>query len=165
MSYIETSRLILRTWLLPADVEPLAAMYGDPEVVSMLPFGVRSVEQTREIIARMVADYEREGLSLWPVVLKSTGALIGTCGLVGSRTDKTAELGFAFGREYWGQGYAFEAARATIDFGLQVLGKREIFALVQPENQRCVRLVNRLGMRFDRVVRAKRRDLLRYVVH
>jgi [ribosomal protein S5]-alanine N-acetyltransferase len=162
VSFIETERLLMRTWL-PADVEPLAAIYGDPEVVAMLPFGVRDVEQTRAIVARMTADYERDGLALWPVVLKSTGAMIGTCGLMGPRGERLAEIGFAFARAYWGQGYAYEAARATIEFGRAELGKNQIFALVRFENQRCVGLMHRLEMRFDRVVRAKRADLLRYV--
>lgn len=162
MSFIETDRLLMRTWL-PADLEPLAAIYGDPDVVAMLPFGVRTLEQTREIIAKMTADYEREGLALWPVVLKSTGELIGTCGLMGTRGDRTAEIGFAFGRAYWGKGYAFEAAGATIELGRKGLGKQQIVALVRFGNERCIRLVNRVGMRFDRVVRARKHDLLRYV--
>jgi [ribosomal protein S5]-alanine N-acetyltransferase len=162
LSFIETDRLLLRSWL-PADVEPLAAIYGDPEVVAMLPFGVRDVPQTRDIIARMTADYEREGIALWPVVLKSTGELIGSCGLMGTRGGSVAEIGFAFARAFWGKGFAHEAAQATIEFGRGSLHMREIFALVRFENQRCVALMHRLGMRFDRVVRAKRADLLRYV--
>ena len=164
MSFIETPRLLLRTWL-PADVEPLAEIYGDPEVTRYLPFGVRSIDQTREAIAKMVADYEREGESLWPVVLKESGVLIGACGLMGARTSPEAELGFAFARAAWGHGYALEAAHATLNFGFSALGKREIGALVQFENKRCIELMHRLEMRFDRVVRANRADLLRYVKH
>lgn len=162
MSFIETPRLLLRTWL-PADEAPLAAIYGDPAVVAMLPFGVLDLQQTREKIATMAADYEREGLALWPVVLKSNGELIGVCGLMGKRGESEAEFGIAIARTHWGEGYASEAARATIDFGVGALGKTRIIALVRFENQRCVKLMHRVGMRFDRVVRMRRADLLRYV--
>ncbi len=149
MSYIETARLLLRTWL-PADIAPLAAIYGDTE------------EATRAAVERMSRDYERDGMSLWPVVLKTSGTLIGACGLIGVRDGEQAELGLTLARAYWGEGYAYEAGAATLAFGFATLRARSIVALVGFENARCIRLVNRLGMRFDRVVRERRRELLRY---
>lgn len=168
MSYIETERLIIRTWM-PADVASLAAIYGDAETMQYILSGTKTLEQTREAIAKMVEAHERDGCSMWPVVLKENSELIGSCGLMKTDEDGKLELGFAFAPAARGHGYAIEAARGVLDFGFNQLHARTIVALVHFFNAPSIALAYKLGMQFDRVVRMKRgnrgADVLRYVRH
>jgi [ribosomal protein S5]-alanine N-acetyltransferase len=168
MSYIETERLLLRTWM-SLDAAPLAAIYGDPETMQYILSGTKTLEQTREAIAKMIEANERDGCSLWPVVLKANSELIGSCGLM--KTDRAGELelGFMFAAAARGHGYAIEAARGVLDYAFHQMHARTVIALVHLFNAPSIALVNKLGMQFDRVVRMKRgnrgADVLRYVCH
>ncbi|MGA7569326.1 MAG: GNAT family N-acetyltransferase [Candidatus Aquilonibacter sp.] len=168
MSYIETERLILRTWM-SGDAPALAAIYGDPETMKYILSGTKTLEQTRALILQMAEAQERDGCSMWPVVLKESSELIGSCGLMKTERNDVLELGFAFAPQAHGQGYAYEAAQGVLAFGFQQLHAPSIIALVDPFNAPAVTLVNKLGMRFDRVVRMKRAqrgaDVLRYERH
>ena len=168
MSYIETERLILRTWM-QTDAPALAAIYGDPETMQYILSGTRTLEQTRAAIVQMAQANERDGCSMWPVVLKENSGLIGTCGLMKTERERVFELGFAFAPQARGKGYAREAGLGVLQFGFDQLHARSIIALVHPFNGPCIELVNKLGMRFDRVVRMKRAqrgaDVLRYERH
>ena len=168
MSYIETQRLIVRTWM-PNDASALAAIYGDPETMKYILSGTKTLEQTRTAIAEMIAAQERDGCSMWPVVLKENSALIGSCGLMKTDEAHVFELGFAFAPQARGKGYAYEAARGVLAFGFGQIHARSIIALTDPFNTPSIALINKLGMRFDRVVRMKRgqrgADVLRYVCY
>jgi len=168
MSYIETERLIVRTWM-PNDASALAAIYGDPDTMKYILSGAKTLEQTRVAIAQMIEAQERDGCSMWPVVLKENSELIGSCGLMKTDEAQVLELGFAFAPQARGKGYAYEAARGVLAFGFGQLRARSVIALVSPFNARAVALVNKLGMRFDRVVRMHRAqrgaDVLRYVCY
>ena len=165
MSYIETERLLLRTWM-PSDVVPLAAMYGDAETMQYILSGTKTLEQTREAIAKMVEADERDGCALWPVVLKENSELIGSCGLMKTDRPGELELGFMFAPAARGHGYAIEAARAVMDFAFSRPDVRSVIALIDPLNARSIALIYKLGMHFDRLVRMKRgnrgADVLRY---
>jgi RimJ/RimL family protein N-acetyltransferase len=168
MSYIETERLILRTWM-SGDAPALAAIYGDPDTMKYILSGTKTLEQTRALIVQMAEAQEHDGCSMWPVVLKESSELIGSCGLMKTERDGVLELGFAFAPQARAQGYAYEAAQGVLTFGFEQLHAPSIIALVDPFNARAVALVNKLGMQFDRVVRMKRArrgaDVLRYERH
>ncbi len=168
MSYIETERLLLRTWM-ALDAAPLAAIYGDPETMQYILSGTKTLEQTREAIANMAQANERDGCAMWPVVLKTSSELIGSCGLMKTDQPGELELGFVFARSARGHGYAIEAARGVLEFAFHRPDTRSVVALVHPFNAPSIALVNKLGMGFDRVVRMKRgnrgADVLRYVRH
>ena len=110
MSYIETERLIVRTWM-SGDAPALAAIYGDPETMKYILSGTKTLEQTRALIVQMGEAQERDGCSMWPVVLKESSELIGSCGLMKTERERVLELGFAFAPQARGKGYAYEAAR------------------------------------------------------
>jgi len=161
MSYLETDRLILRTWM-PSDVDALHELYDDVEVTRYLPGGRRTREQVREWIDAAIEEQDREGFSLWPVVRKDDGRVIGLCGL--HRRDGKVEIGWALKRDAWGAGYGTEAARAVLDYAKTVLRLRGISAIVDPRNRASIAMINRLGLRFDRVFRDRGGDALRYLV-
>jgi ribosomal-protein-alanine N-acetyltransferase len=113
-------------------------------------------------VDQAIVEQEHEGFSVWPVVRKDTGKLIGRCGLH-RMPDGEVEVAWIFARDQWGHGFATEAARAAIDYAKDVARLSNVCALVFPMNSASVAVANRLGMRFDRIVRAYQRDLLKYV--
>jgi RimJ/RimL family protein N-acetyltransferase len=102
-------------------------------------------------IARMQAHYDDHGFSEWAAEMPGEPSLIGAVGLnwVPHKTAFTpaVEIGWRLARAYWGQGYAYEAARAVIDDAFGPLGLREIVALTVPANRRSWGLMERLGIR------------------
>ncbi|HVA27341.1 MAG TPA: GNAT family N-acetyltransferase [Candidatus Baltobacteraceae bacterium] len=162
MSFIETERLIVRTWM-HSDIESVAALMADADVMRFIPGGVRAREVAVAWMDRAIEEQDREGFSLWPVVRRSDGRVIGYCGLH-RMPDGAVEIAWIFERAAWGFGYATEAARAVLDYARENTHVRGIVALIDPWNRASIALAGRLGLRFDRLVRAYKRDLLRYLV-
>ena len=112
---------------------------------------------------------ERDGCSMWPVVLKESSELIGSCGLMKTKVPGELELGFVLAPAARGQGYAVEAARAVLAFGFEQLARAVGDGLRHPFNAPSIAVVNKVGMRFDRLMRVTRgqrgADVLRYVRH
>lgn len=161
MAFIETDRLILRTWM-PSDAARLHEMLCDPDVTRHLIPRERTLQSTREWIERQSEAEEAYGFSVWPVIRKEDGRLIGRVGL--HRTSAgLVEIAWVFERSAWGCGYATEAAHAVLELAHGPLGIPHVYAHVAFQNVRSIATVYRLGMRFDRVVRAYKRDVLRYV--
>ncbi len=164
MSFIETPRLLIRTWM-ASDAAALEAIYGDGETMRYIGRGYPQglpPETTRAALAAMIARYESDGIGVWPVVLKESGELIGACGLQPlPKTDET-EIAFLFNKAFRGKGYAYEAAAAVMEFGFAQARVPRIVAVVNPRNARSIALINKLGMRFEGVVRAYQSDLLKY---
>jgi RimJ/RimL family protein N-acetyltransferase len=163
MSYIETERLIMRTWM-PSDAPALYAMAQKPEVTRYLIRQNPTMEQVQAWIVHETDLQEMDGFSCWPVVRKGDGALIGRCG-PRRMPEGWVEIAWVFDSAFWGQGYAGEAASAVIDYCFTARHLSEVYALINPDNKASIALAYRLGMQFDRVIRAYRRDLLRYVRH
>lgn len=164
MSFIETQRLLLRAWMVPADVDDAFGIFGDPEVMRFIPRGVVPHDEMAAFLERLESVAEREpGLGLWPVVEKESRAVVGACGIVHVPGTHDVEIAWHFARRAWGRGYATEAARAVLAYGFSDLGLPRIYALVDRMNHRSIAVTQRLRMRYDRIVRAYRRDLMRYV--
>ena len=145
---LETDRLILRH-LTMDDLDPLAALYRDPDVRRYFPDGVRTHEQTRAEL-RWVIDvyYAQYGYGLWATILKETGAFIGRCGLlpweIGGRTE--VEVAYLLDKEHWGRGLATEAARGIADHAFATLPVDRLICLIDPANDASRRVAARIGM-------------------
>ena len=163
MSFIETPRLFLRTWMLPGDAVDGQELFDDEEVMRYIPHSFAKSADSIRIIEFMTAMNEREGFGFWPVIAKGDGALVGECGL--ARIDDTPqiEIGWMFKRKYWGNGYATESARAVLDYAFEHLRAPRVYALIDRMNARSIAVANRLGMTYDRIVRQYHQDLMRYV--
>jgi RimJ/RimL family protein N-acetyltransferase len=151
---ITTDRLLLRRWR-AEDIDPFAAICNDHEVMRYIGCGAtRSRDQSAAAILAYETGWEEKGYGLFAVELLDGNSLIGFTGL----TEPTflpeimpaVELGWRFARQSWGSGYATEAARAALDFGLATLRMPEIVSIYQAENRASERIVEKLGMRFDR---------------
>lgn len=163
MSFIETERLLIRKWQLPRDLNDAFAMYGDPQTMHFIPGGACSPDQVHAYLERKIAHDERDGFGIWPVVHKTDQRVIGECGITqipGHEPD--IEMAWIYNSAYHGHGYATEAARAVMAFAFQELQIACLYALIDRFNAKSIAVANRLGMRYDRVVRAYKRDLMRY---
>jgi RimJ/RimL family protein N-acetyltransferase len=148
---VETDRLLLRRWR-ASDAVPLAAMNADPEVMRFIGRGaVLGRGLSDELLTRFEAEWRERGFGLWAVEERSApGQLLGFCGLTVPmflpELLPTVEVGWRLARGAWGKGIATEAARAALAFGFEEHGMREILAIVNPENQRSLRVAEKLGM-------------------
>ncbi len=162
MSFIETERLALRTWM-PGDAEAAYAIYGDSEAMRFVPGGAVAHDAIPAWIEALMHSSEGAEAGVWPAILKSERRIVGAFGIAPSPWGDT-ELSWMLARGDWGHGYATEAVRAVIGYAFSQLHVRRIYAAVDLADARSVALAYRAGMRFDRVVRARHRDVLRYAI-
>lgn len=153
MTVIETERLLLRK-LTRDDAEFILDLLNQPSFLRYIgDKGVRNIEDAvRYLETGPLASYERVGFGLYLVELKKTGAPIGLCGLLKRDTLPDADVGFALLPDYRSQGYAFEAASAVMTYGREVLGLRRILAITSPDNHDSIRLLEKIGLRFEGLV-------------
>jgi RimJ/RimL family protein N-acetyltransferase len=163
VTILETERLTIRQWDTAADLDDAVAIYGDPQTMRFIPCGALDREQTARLITRMAERERQHGFGIWPVVHKNDGRVIGECGITYiPEYGNDVEIAWIFNRAYHGKGYASEAARAVKELALAKLRLPQLFALIDRENAPSIAVANRLAMRFDRIIRAYKRDLMRY---
>jgi len=91
------------------------------------------------------------GYGLWAVVEKSSGQIIGMCGLIKRPNLDHADLGYAFLPEYFGKGFAFEACTASIAAASRDFGLPQLLAIVNPDNTPSRHLLEKLGFRLQEI--------------
>jgi ribosomal-protein-alanine N-acetyltransferase len=154
MIVVETDRLSHRP-LTANDAEFIRELLNDADFLRFIgDRGVRTVEDARRYIAEgPVASYAQHGFGLWLVELRSDRTPIGICGLLKRDVLPEVDIGFAFLPSYRAQGLAHESAAAVLDHAISRLGLRRVAAVVNPENAASIRLLGKLGMTLDRMVR------------
>jgi RimJ/RimL family protein N-acetyltransferase len=164
---VETDRLLLRPWRPADDLDALAAVNADPAVMRWVtPNRPLTGEESADFLDRAVRHWDEHGFGLWAVVPREEGApSIGFAGLaIPSFLPvilPAVEVGWRLAPAWWGRGLATEAARASIAFGFERLGLRSIVSVIDPRNERSLRVAEKLGMRAapDRVHPVTRRRL------
>ncbi|HEX8283271.1 MAG TPA: GNAT family N-acetyltransferase [Pyrinomonadaceae bacterium] len=153
MNVIETERLNLRE-VTEADAPFVLELLNDPDFVrNVADRGVRTPEEARRYITeRFVASYRREGFGFWLVEPKDSGVPAGICGLVKRDALPGVDVGYAFLPPFRSKGYASESASAVMRYAREALGLSRLYAIVNPENSASVRVLEKLGMRFERMV-------------
>jgi RimJ/RimL family protein N-acetyltransferase len=173
---LETERLVLRAPV-PEDVEPLAPMYADPEVMRYLGEGrTLTPEETERSVLRMIEGWEADGFGLFTTVRKEDDTVIGRVGLIvwnpetwqttraSEEGPKELEVGYTIGRPYWGNGYATEAAAAARDLALEELGARRLIALIIQGNDASENVARKLGFAYERDIVFGSRDAKLYAL-
>lgn len=152
MKILETERLLLRRLRLD-DAEFIFELVNDPSWLRYIgDKDVKSVEAARGYLERgPMAMYERLGFGLYAVELKAGGEPLGICGLIKRDSLEDVDIGFAFLARHRGRGYAREAAAATLDYGRRVMGLGRIVAITSPDNEDSIRLLEAIGLRFERI--------------
>jgi RimJ/RimL family protein N-acetyltransferase len=114
--------------------------------------GVRTLDDAHAYILNGPVDmYARLGFGFYVVELKEGGTPIGICGLAKRDHLDAVDIGYALLPEHWAQGYAYEAAAAVLEYGLNVLGLKRIIAITSPDNDRSGRLLEKLGFRYEQL--------------
>ena len=141
---IETERLLLRVWR-EEDRDRSWEMQQDAEMMRFLK--ELSREESDAKIDRQIAHQAERGHCFWAVERKVDGQVIGKCGIIPPRAPSFEyELGWRFESACWGQGYALEAAQATLDWAWAHLDTQTVVAVTNPANTRSWGLMLRLGM-------------------
>ncbi len=143
---LETARLILREFV-SEDAEALAQVISDPDTMRYYPAPFTGAE-VDEWIQRNRRRYRDDGVGLWAMVLKSSGEMIGDCGIVRQQVDGETlyEICYHLRRDLWGRGLATEAAIACRDWGFANLPVGRLISLIRPENLPSRRVAERNGM-------------------
>lgn len=129
------------------------ALMNDPAYLRFIgDKGIRTVSDARKYILNGPAhSYEHYGYGLYLTELKKRGEPIGICGLVNRESLEDVDIGFAFLPQYWAQGYAHESAAAVIEYGKNIIGLKRIVAVTAADNQSSIRLIEKIGMRFEKM--------------
>jgi len=148
---IKTARLLLRRWR-PEDREPFAEMSADPAVMEHY-LSVRSRAESNARVDEIEAEFARTGFGKWAVEIPGKAPFAGCVGLsaVSFQADFTpcVEVGWRLARQFWGHGYATEAALAAMEDGFERVGLHEIVSFTVPANVRSIRVMEKIGMTFS----------------
>ncbi|HEY2033283.1 MAG TPA: GNAT family N-acetyltransferase [Rhizomicrobium sp.] len=140
---LETERLVLRGWE-PRDFEPLAAIHGDVDVMTFLG-GVQEKNDAWRALAGLAGHWVLRGYGKWAVERKSDGAMMGRVGLINPEGWPGLEVGWTFGKQYWRQGYASEAAEAAMRFGFLTQPVDRLISCIDPGNTASQAVAKRIG--------------------
>jgi RimJ/RimL family protein N-acetyltransferase len=151
---IETERLQLRR-LSVDDAEFILRLLNEPSFIQNIgDRGVRTLDDARAYILKgPVASYEKFGFGLWMVETRPGATPIGICGLLKREVLEDVDIGYALLPEFWSQGYALESASAVMSYAREKLRATRVLAVVNGDNQSSIRLLQKLGFQFERMVR------------
>jgi len=165
MRVLETNRLALRRLTL-ADADFIFGLVNQPSWLRFIgDKNVRNLDDARNYLRTGPLDmYQRFGFGMFMVERKEDGVAVGTCGLLKRDTLPEPDIGYAFLPEFWGQGYAVEAATAVLDYGHYAHELTRILAIVSPGNERSVRVLEKCGMQFERMLSMSEYDQVKLFV-
>lgn len=153
MLVLETDRLILRRLTLD-DAEFIFRLVNDPSWLRFIgDKDVHNLDDARRYLRDGPLDmYQRFGFGMFRVEVKESGAPAGMCGLIKRDTLPDVDVGYAFLPEFRGKGYAFEAAAAVLVHGNRAFGLQRIVAITTPSNASSIRVLEKAGMKFERLL-------------
>jgi len=160
MKILETERLVLRQFSID-DAQFIFELLNEPSFIQNIgDRGIRTLDDARSYILRVpIASYEQNGFGLYLVVSKETGESIGMCGLIKRDTLEDVDIGYAYLPRFWSKGYAVEAALAVKEYARDVVGLKRLVAITDPENQASIRVLEKIGLRFEKMVRLSEDDI------
>lgn len=151
---LATHRLVIRE-LTVDDATFVLRLTNEPSfIANIADKGIRTLEDARSFLREgNWTNQARPGYGQFLVELKKDASAVGVCGLLYRDQHAMTDIGFAFLPEYWGSGYAVEAARALVDYGHSELGVESIVGLTSSDNAASIRVLEKLGMKFQKTVR------------
>ena len=143
---LKTERLVIRPFT-SKDAEFILRLLNESSFLRHI--GDKEVRTLNQAVSYLldgpIRSYGLHGHGLMRVEIRETGVPIGMCGLLRRQPTQDPDLGYAFLPEFWGKGYAIEAAAAILEASVRVLGFLRILALVSPGNARSILLLQKLG--------------------
>lgn len=162
---IETARLLLRP-LVSTDLEDYTRhIFADADVMRYLPKrDLPPPERATRTMAFFNDHWAQRGYGAWAVTDKITGQFIGHCGLNYLPEIDEVEVLYALSKAHWGQGFAREAAHASVRFGFEQVNLVRLIALAVPENSASRRVMEHLGFRYEKDTHHFGLDLVQYAL-
>jgi RimJ/RimL family protein N-acetyltransferase len=152
MIILQTERLLLRE-MTEADAEHLVRLGENPNVTKYLPGPPPAgVEEAVENLRTVVFPQYARRIGRWAVILRGTGEFIGWCGLKHYADVNEYDLGYRYFEEHWGRGYATEAARAVLQYGIEQLRGARIVGKAMVANAGSRRVLEKIGLAFESYV-------------
>ena len=148
---LTTARLVLREFLI-TDWPDVLAYQRDPRYLQFYPWTDRTEADVREFVQMFLAQQEEQPRRKFQlaVTLQDSGRLIGSCGIRRNmENDWEADIGYELAPEYWGQGYATEAALAIVEFGFRELNLHRVSSWCIADNAASARVLGRVGLRLE----------------
>lgn len=149
---LTTPRLLLRRWT-EADFEPFAAMNADPRVMEYFSSSVLSRERSEAFFLAIQEHFDRYGFGFWAIERRGQPGLIGFTGLSHVTFEApftpAVEIGWRIAAEHWGNGFAPEAAMASLRFAFESLGLDQVIAFTAVDNRKSRRVMEKIGMLRD----------------
>jgi ribosomal-protein-alanine N-acetyltransferase len=151
---LETDRVILRKMTF-ADAMDIFEYAANPEVSKYTNWNAhQSVKDTKFFLNTVNERYKNSQITDWGIVHKKDQKLIGTCGFVEwDMFHNRAEIGYALSHKYWRQGYMTEAVMAVMNFGFRKMDLNRIEARCQVENVASSGVMEKVGMKFEGILR------------
>lgn len=147
---IETERLVLREITLN-DTEEMFQLYSNPDVLKYTGEPVvASIEEMEQAIQVRISNYKKYGYGRWATFLKNEMQFIGWAGLAYLPEFDEIDLGYRFLPNYWGMGFATEASDAILTYGFDKLKLKRIIAIAMKENKASIKVMEKVGMEFDK---------------
>jgi len=140
---LETERLILRG-LTQDDFEAIAVIYADPGVMQFLG-GTQERSDAWRSLGSHIGHWALRGYGVWGVERKSDRALLGRVGMINPEGWPGLEIGWTLGKQYWGQGYASEAASASISYAFLTQPVGRLISCIDPDNTPSQAVARRVG--------------------
>ena len=145
---IETERLLLRTFT-ELDTNLIYDLNSDPDVTQYTHDPVKDIIHASEIIQKVILpQYALYNHGRWAVHLKPSLQFLGWCGLKYRPELNETDLGFRLKKEFWGKGYATEAAFASIKYGFESVGLKQITGRAEVENVASWKVLEKCGMTY-----------------
>ncbi len=146
---LETERLVLREWR-DDDLDDFLAIRRDPKVMATLG-PLQSRAEVAATIERMQKHQSEHGHCFWVVEHKQDQCLIGWCGLIRGKEPTTGklEIGWALASDYWGKGYATEAAKCSMYWSFKTFPDEAIWSITSVDNVGSRGVMEKLGMTYQ----------------
>ncbi len=162
----DTKRLIIRE-LAVSDVKELYPIYTDPQIRKYIDniddYFEEEVEKQRAYIQNVYSFY---GYGLWGVFSKTTGGIIGRCGIENQMVDGKEEISLSYllDSQHWGYGYAVECCTAVLDYARDELDIHRIVAVIDYDNSRSIKTAQKIGMKCEKDITYRNRECLLYAI-
>ncbi len=160
---LETDRLFLRK-LEDYDIDEIFKMRSDPDIMRYIRKPQTERDESFAWIEMISAKWETENIGFCGVIEKKSKRFVGWCGLWQLAETKEIEVGYAINKEFWGKGYATEAANRVLQYGFQQLHLDRIVAVAFPENEASQNVMKKLGMEYVGLGKFYDNELVQYAM-
>lgn len=151
ISELETPRLYLRQFRMD-DLNDLSIIRSDPDVMRLIGTGEPQLKPgVKDVLDEMLASWKQRGFGRWAVILKEEDKLVGWCGLTLLEETPEIQIGYGIAKPYWARGFSTEAALASLRYGFETMKIDRIVGVAMAENIASRRVMEKIGMRYEKV--------------